>query len=148
MYKTIVMDGDCADLPALKKLQPYDDQLPEKVECGGHLSKNAYTEVTNFGRRWTVERGRKYEQDRLGTVANTEVQAQAARRKEVRKGGGGPVLARAAAANLDQRSVKEFFASEKPSKKRKASEVPLPPNSEVSLPKRAMSYRLGRHKKL
>ena len=78
MYKTVVMDGDCAVLPALKKLQPYDDQLPEKVECGGHLSKNAYTKVTNFGKRWTVERGRKYEQDRLVSEANAEVQAQAA----------------------------------------------------------------------
>ena len=132
-------------MPALRILQPYGNQLPEKVECGGHISKNAFTKVTNFGKRWTVERGKKYEKDKLDTVAMLEVQAQAARRKEVRGRGGGAMLAKAAAANLDQRSVKEFFASEKPSKKRKASEVPLPPSSEVPLPKRVSRVtRLGK----
>ena len=109
MYKTFVMDGDCAVLPALKKLQPYDDQHPEKVECGGHISKNAFTMVTNFGKHWTVDRGSRYEQDRMVSEANPEVQAQAARRKEVRENRGGRLMQRAAAANLSQRSVEVFF---------------------------------------
>ena len=102
MYKTVVMDGDCAVMPALRKLQPYGDQHPEKVECGGHISKNAYTKVTNFGKRWTVERGSSYEQDRLVSEATPEVQTQAARRKEVRENRGGRLMQRAAAANLSQ----------------------------------------------
>ena len=76
-------------------------------------------------------------------MAELEVKAKAAqekkekdvRRQQVRQAGGSVVLARAAVANMDQRSVSELFASQKPSQKRKASDA-LPPSSEVPLPKR------------
>ena len=45
-------------------------------------------------------------------------------------------MQRAAAANLAQQSVEDFFASETPSQKRKASEIQPPPSSDVPLPKR------------
>ena len=58
-YTSVVMDGDIQVMPALKQLAPFGPELPDKVECKGHLCKKARGWHTTFGAAWTVEVGKR-----------------------------------------------------------------------------------------
>ena len=113
-YAQVVMDGDIIVMPSLIKLAPYGpNDLPDKVECGGHLGKRARNSVKDVGETWTETCGLLREQTRLDKLAKDEAKAKKSlerrqrseRQLEVREAGGSLKLSQAAKANPDQKSV-------------------------------------------